>query len=108
MNFYREADLKTKEVKTGISLRAVWGEKVMVTMVRFKPNTDLPMHKHPHEQITFIAEGELEMTVGGITKLLKTGEGVVIASNEEHSARSRGPCLAVDSWHPVREDYKVG
>ena len=103
MTFFRESDLKAKQVLEGITLRAVAGDKTMMT---FEPNAVIPPHKHPHEQITYVIEGEMEFTVEGETKVLKAGDGVVIYSNQEHSAKILNkPAKAVDAWYPIREDY---
>ncbi|MBM4135652.1 MAG: cupin domain-containing protein [Nitrospira sp.] len=64
-------------------------------------------HKHPHEQITYVIEGEMEFTLNGEIRILKAGDGVVILSNQEHSARILNrPTKAVDAWDPIREDYR--
>lgn len=106
MNFFKESDLKARQVLEGITLRAVSGDKTMMTFFEFEPNAVIPSHKHPHEQITYIIEGEMEFTVEGETRLLKKGDGVVIRSNQEHSAKILNkPTKAVDAWYPVREDY---
>lgn len=108
MNFFRESDLKAKQVLEGITLRAVAGDKTMMTFFEFEPNAIIPSHKHPHEQITYVIEGEIAFTVDGETKALKKGDGVVIYSNHEHSARVLNkPAKAVDAWHPIREDYII-
>lgn len=107
MTFFRESDLKAKQVLEGITLRAVSGDKTMMTFFEFEPNAVIPPHKHPHEQITYIIEGEMEFTVEGETMILKNGDGVVILSNQEHSAKVLDkPAKAVDAWHPIREDYR--
>lgn len=107
MNFFRESDLKTKQVLEGITLRAVSGEKTMMTFFEFEPNAVIPSHKHPHEQITYIIEGEIEFTVEGETKILRAGGGVVIYSNQVHGAKILDkPTKAVDAWYPIRDDYK--
>ncbi len=91
----------------GINLKAVSGDKTMMTFFEFKPNSVIPSHKHAHEQITYIVEGEMEFTLEGETKVLRAGDGVVIPSNQEHNAKilSR-PTKAVDAWYPIREDYR--
>ena len=107
MNFFRESDLKAKKVLEGITLKAVSGDKTMMTFFEFEPNAVIPSHKHYHEQITCIIEGEIEFTVEGETKILRKGDGVVILSNQEHGAKVLDkPTKAVDAWYPIREDYK--
>jgi quercetin dioxygenase-like cupin family protein len=107
MTFFTESDLKKEDVLEGVALRAVWGEKTMMTFFEFQPHATLPPHKHPHEQITYVIEGEIEFTVEGETRTLRKGDGIVILSDQTHSAKVLGrPARAVDAWYPVREDYR--
>ena len=85
--FFTVSELKTKEIRPGIDLRCVAGEQTMITFFDFAPDAVVPSHKHPHEQITYMLKGEMEMTVAGQAKLLKAGDGVVIPGNIEQSAR---------------------
>jgi len=49
----------------------------------------------------------MEFTLNGEIRILKAGDGVVILSNQEHSARILNrPTKAVDAWDPIREDYR--
>ncbi len=66
-----------------------------------------PYHSHPHEQTTFVADGELLFLVeGDLPRHLRAGDLVAIPSGRPHamqllSARAR----LVDSFNPVREDF---
>jgi len=107
VSFFSESELKTKQILEGITLKAVSGEKTMMTLFEFEPDAVVPSHKHPHEQITYVIEGEMEFTVEGEKKILRKGDGVIILSNQEHSARILDkPAKAIDAWYPIREDYK--
>jgi quercetin dioxygenase-like cupin family protein len=106
MSFFSESDLPAKQPLDGITLKAISGDKTMMTFFAFESDAMIPSHKHPHEQITYVLEGELEFTVGEDTRILRKGDGVVISSNQEHSAKVlKAPAKAVDAWHPLREDY---
>jgi quercetin dioxygenase-like cupin family protein len=106
MTYFSESDLQARQLLEGISMKAVSGEKTMMTIFDFEPGAVIPVHKHPHEQITYIIEGELEFTVEGRSTILRKGDGVVIPSNCEHSAKVvAAPAKAVDAWYPRREDY---
>ena len=107
MSFFSESELKTKQILEGITLKAVSGEKTMMTLFEFEPDAVVPSHKHPHEQITYVIEGAMEFTVEGEKRILRKGDGVVILSNQEHSAKVLSkPAKAIDAWYPIREDYK--
>jgi quercetin dioxygenase-like cupin family protein len=108
MSFFDTGKLKQKQVLEGITLRSVAGDKAMMTFFEFEGGAVIPSHSHPHEQITYVLEGEIEFTLKGEARLLTKGQGVVIRANEEHSARViKGPARAVDAWHPLREDYRL-
>ena len=107
MTFFAINDLEATEMAAGLDRRAIYLEKLMLTFVDFEPGVNLPQHNHPHEQITLVLEGTLEFTLDGETKILNAGQGVTVASNVPHSARSlAGPARVLDAWHPLREDYK--
>lgn len=106
VNFFKIDELKEKEIIKGITVRAVANKNSMVTFFEFAPNSIVPEHKHPHEQITVVTAGSLKMTIGEEAKTLKAGEGVVIPPNIEHKAISSDQITkAFDAWYPLREDY---
>ena len=79
----------------------------MLTFFEFAPDSTVPEHMHPHEQITLVLEGELEFTLGDETRIIKAGEGATIPPEVPHSARTLSqPTKALDAWHPIREDYR--
>lgn len=63
-------------------------------------------HAHPHEQITCVLEGQLEMTVGGETRILKAGTLALIPGGVIHSGRALTACRVVDAFYPARDDYR--
>lgn len=95
------------EPLAGIRVKSVYLDNAMMTYMEFEPNMVLPEHVHPHEQITMIHRGKLEMTVDGQTRVMEQGDVVVVPANVTHSARTLDePTIAIDAWSPVREDYK--
>ena len=105
--FHHFKDLEAKVPVGGIKVRSVYLEQAMMTWMEFEPHRQLPDHQHPHEQITLIVEGELEMTIAGEIKVMRPGDVAVVPSDTPHSARTADqPAIAVDAWAPIREDYK--
>ena len=99
-------DIKTKSLAPGIDGKYIHGEGTTLGYVKIQSGSILKPHHHVHEQITFIIEGELEMTIGGKIFLLTSGMSHVIPSNTVHSAIARKDCIVIDVFSPVREDYK--
>jgi quercetin dioxygenase-like cupin family protein len=99
--------IKGKEIVPGLYGRFVHGDTMTLSFVDIQPGARLPEHSHPHEQITYLIEGELEMVIGGEKMLLTPGMVHVIPSNIPHSAVARTFVKVLDAFSPVREDYKI-
>lgn len=100
------SNIAVKKLMDGINGQYIHGDQTTFGLVEVKKGSVLPSHHHPHEQITFILEGELEMTIGGETMTLKPGNFHVIHSNVPHSAVAHVDCKLIDVFSPVRQDYK--
>ena len=101
-------NLTGKIFAPGVTLREVHLENVMVTFVEFEPNSKVPPHKHPHEQISLCVRGRLKMRVADEVRILEAGQGMLVPSNTEHEAQALDePVIAYDSWSPIREDYVI-
>lgn len=105
--FFSFKEQEFKEPIKGIKIRSVYLDKAMMTYMEFMPGSEIPEHKHPHEQITLILEGKMEMVVGEAKKLVTKGDVIAVPPNIMHSAKVLDDfTITVDAWSPVREDYK--
>lgn len=100
------SDIPSRELIPGFFGKFVHGEKGTLALWEIKKDCRMPEHQHPHEQITHILEGELEMTIGGQTMLFTAGSVHVIPSNTPHSAIARTDCKVIDAFSPARDDYR--
>jgi quercetin dioxygenase-like cupin family protein len=90
----------------GVEILTTAGKNLMLSVVRFEPRSVVADHSHPHEQMGILLEGKLEFTVGNVTRLLGPGDMWRIPSGVPHSVRAlEAPVLALDVFHPIREDY---
>jgi quercetin dioxygenase-like cupin family protein len=106
MFFYSKNSLPSKEVLPGIVLRSVYLDNSMMTFFDIEPGSRIPPHKHPHEQISYVVKGSMKMTVGGEIRSMREGDIAVIPPNVEHQVETGDePVLAIDAWHPRRDDY---
>ena len=99
-------EIPEKELAKGIRGRYFHTNSTTIGFVDIDKGAILPAHSHMHEQTTQITEGQLEMTIGGITQILEPGVITLIPSNVVHSAKALTDCKVVDIFSPVREDYK--
>jgi quercetin dioxygenase-like cupin family protein len=99
-------DIPPRELVPGITGRYIHGASTTLGYVQIKAGSTLPLHHHVHEQITFIVNGELEMTISGETVLLSTGHVHVIPSNTPHAAIAKVDCTLIDVFSPSRDEYR--
>ena len=99
-------NIKPKDLAPGIAGYYVHGEKHTMGLVELKKGSIVPLHSHRHEQITFILEGQLDMNIDGKDHSLTEGTYHIIHSNVPHSATAITDCKLIDTFSPVREEYK--
>ena len=99
-------NISPKELMPGITGYYTHGEQITFGYVELEAGSSIPMHQHVHEQVTYIISGELDMVIGGKKCLLTAGMVYVIPSNTPHSAVARKACQVIDTFNPVREDYR--
>ena len=105
MKSLRVKDLKWKELAPGIVMRSVHLSSVMVTFIDLAKGSVVPVHSHPHEQITVVVSGSLYFTLEGEGKMVGAGEVVLIPGGASHGVRALEDSVAHDSFSPIREDY---
>jgi len=88
------------------TIRTLHGEKVMMSFVNLQPHGVVEEHSHPHEQGGIVVEGKMRFTIGGETRTVASGEAFLIPAHVPHRAEAiDGPCVALDIFSPIREDY---
>lgn len=107
MTFYDPQKRPYKQVLPGMRTRTFWGEHQLLSLVDLEANTILPAHSHPHEQSTFVLEGELTFEIEEQTTLVRTGEIMIIPGGVQHLVTvGPAPARVLDVFTPVREDLK--
>ena len=90
----------------GVGLHAIGGEQVLLCRVAYEPGTVVRRHSHDAtEQVMWILDGSLEMTVGDETRELVPGDVVVVNRGVEHELRSGGGVTFVEALAPVPRDH---
>ncbi|MEO1049297.1 MAG: cupin domain-containing protein [Bacteroidota bacterium] len=96
----------SKQLIPGLHFKFIHSENMTVSFVDIDAGADLPEHSHPHEQITIVKKGTLELIMDGEKHVLEPGSVIVIPSHAVHSAKAITACEAIDVFNPVREDFK--
>ncbi|NQT04569.1 MAG: cupin domain-containing protein [Dehalococcoidia bacterium] len=100
-------DIPAVELVPGqIKAHLISGERATAMFATFQPNVVGPLHKHEHEQIMIIADGEGELVTGGKRYPVKKGDVTVFASNQEHGTYASDKGIkTIEIFIPVRQEY---
>lgn len=65
-----------------------------------------PMHAHPHEQVTYVAEGEVLFFRGEEVFRMGVGDMITVPGDVPHTIQVLTPQVRlIDSFSPIREDF---
>ncbi|MCG8335764.1 MAG: cupin domain-containing protein [Proteobacteria bacterium] len=107
------ATLEKETPKTSIGEKRerylAYSKDLMVVVIDFD---DGPMeqpdepHSHPHQQITYVAEGELFFFINGEKTRLQAGDIMVVPPDAPHTIQLISEHVRlVDTFSPIREDF---
>jgi quercetin dioxygenase-like cupin family protein len=89
-----------------VGLRAVGGEQVLLCHVTYEAGTTVRRHSHDAtEQVIWVVDGDLTMTVGDETQRLGAGDTVVVNRGVEHELHSEGGVTFLEALAPVPLDH---
>jgi len=94
------------EFVDGVRLHAIGGEQVLLCRVQYEPGKRVPWHKHDDtEQVMFILDGEVEMTIEDDTTTLRAGDVVVVNRGLHHELYAPKGVTFMEALAPVPLDH---
>lgn len=82
---------------------------LMVAVIDFHDGpTDEPdePHSHPHEQISYVAEGRIIFFLDGEPTTLQKGDMFTVPANMPHTVQLLTEHVRlIDSFNPIRDDF---
>jgi len=93
------------QIFPGVEILTIAGKDLMLSVVHLEPESIVLDHAHPHEQMGILLDGRLEFTVGSVTRLIGPGDVWRIPGGVVHRVRALEKSVALDVFHPIREDY---
>ena len=102
--------LPNKQIKDGVSRRVVYTQNLMMAIIDFKNGPWLepePFHFHAHEQIAYVASGEIIFYCEDRTEEhLKEGDTYAVPSGKKHTVKLlTKEVRLIDSFTPIREEF---
>lgn len=105
-----DVDSSWHKIAPGVRRMVIHTNHLMMVVVEFTngpADYPDPFHDHPHEQVSYVAEGHLRLFVEGAGDMeLKKGDMFAIPSGIPHTIQTLSPVVRiVDSFTPLRQDF---
>ena len=71
----------------------------------FKSGSSIHEHSHAQEEVYEVIEGELEVTVDGVARIVKPGLVAIVPSNARHSVKALTDGRAIIVDYPARPEF---
>jgi quercetin dioxygenase-like cupin family protein len=102
-------EMPGESIREGAERRIGHTDNLMIVVVDFYDGpTDRPdpPHSHPHEQVCYVAQGEILFVMGDQQVRLVPGDMFLVPSGEPHSIQQLTEHVRlVDCFTPIREDF---
>ena len=99
------ASIPEERISDKIRRKVISGKQGMMVWWHFEAGGHAAAHQHPHEQISWMISGRMELRIGTVTRSMAAGDVAVIPGGVEHEAFFPEESEIVDFFAPVREDF---
>lgn len=109
MTALKYGEMPVEAIREGAERRLGHTDNLMIVIVDFhdgpKEQPD-PPHSHPHEQVSYVAEGEVLFVMEDQRTHLRPGDVFLVPSGKPHTIQQLTEHVRlVDCFTPVREDF---
>lgn len=105
-NFIFEAETAWEDAGGGVERQIMgYNDNIMMVKVKFDKGEVGAPHSHPHSQVTYVASGVFEFTVGDVTKIVKAGDALYKQPNIEHGCVCLEEGILIDCFNPMRDTF---
>jgi quercetin dioxygenase-like cupin family protein len=112
MNVVRWAEITPEVIAPGRKRYLAYTDDLMVVVIDFEdgPHAEPdPPHSHPHQQVTYVAEGEVVFFLGDEPHTLGPGDLITVPGDLPHTIQLRTErARLVDTFTPIREEFLRG
>jgi quercetin dioxygenase-like cupin family protein len=109
MGIVKQSQVAKQTIADGRTRFLAQTDRLMTAVIDFSdgPTSEPdPPHSHPHEQITYVAEGEIYFCVADEKHHLCQGDLFTVHGNLPHSVQLLTKKVRlVDTFTPIREDF---
>ncbi len=101
-----DRDIDWEELGNGVKRKIMaYDEQLMLVKVDFEKGAIGTIHNHPHLQLSYVAKGSFEVTMGDDKKILNEGDVFFAPTLVFHGVVCLEAGLLIDIFNPHREDF---
>jgi quercetin dioxygenase-like cupin family protein len=105
-HYFYNTDALFENLGNGVKRKVLaYHENLMVVEVYFEEGAVGEIHSHPHEQITYVLEGEFEFNIDGKAQIVKSGDAMYKEPNVLHGTTCLKKGKLLDVFSPHRADF---
>ena len=109
MTILRYHEMTAEQLREGVERRIGHTDNLMIVVLDLddgpKDEPD-PPHSHPHEQIGYVAEGDILFVMDGQRTRLQPGDVFLVPPGRPHSIQQLTQKVRlVDCFTPIRDDF---
>lgn len=105
MPFIDTSTLKVIERLPGWRGRYFHSTSMTFAHYDFVQGASIHEHFHPQEEVYEVIEGELEVTIDGVTQIARPGTVAIVPSNARHAVKARSDGRAIIVDYPLRREF---
>lgn len=95
MGFWDLKTLKLDEFRPGIFSKVETGANLTMAVMQIAAHKEGTPHDHPFDQCGIVIEGEIEMSIGEDTRMVKPMEAYLIPAGITHSWKTLGQSATI-------------
>jgi quercetin dioxygenase-like cupin family protein len=109
MNTNRMADNQNVQINPFKTRRIVHTDNLMMAIWDFSdgpwPEPE-PYHSHPHDQVVYLAEGEINFFIEEVSCHLSAGDMIAVPGDVPHTVQLLTQKVRlIDTWTPLRQEF---
>jgi len=109
MDFLKENNMVKEIIGSGRKRYLSYTDNLMMVVIDFDDGPSEapdPPHSHPHEQVSYVASGELIVHIGNASTKLKAGDIFTVPPDVPHTIQLLSEHVRlVDTFTPLRQDF---
>ena len=109
MSAVHQNEVSHQTIAPGRERYLAYTDNLMVVVIDFTDGPQEapdPPHSHPHEQVTYVAEGEVLFFINDHPHKLSAGDLITVPPDAPHTIQLlTAKVRLVDTFNPIREDF---